>query len=94
MTKKEFVELYQEKMEMNTRAEAERAVNGFLATVQDALAIEKELIFTGFGKFETVEREERTGRNPSTGEEMVIPAKRVVKFKAGSKLADAVEIKK
>jgi DNA-binding protein HU-beta len=44
----------------------------------------------GFGSFGVSERGSRTGRNPQTGKEIVIPAKKVVKFKAGSELNDAV----
>ena len=44
----------------------------------------------GFGIFSTVKRSARTCRNPQAGKSMKIPAKTVVKFKVGSKLADAV----
>ena len=44
----------------------------------------------GFGTFEVAERAERTGRNPQTGAEMVIPASKAPKFKAGKALKDAL----
>ena len=44
----------------------------------------------GFGTFETVERPAREGRNPKTGETIKIAAKKVVKFKAGAELSNAV----
>jgi DNA-binding protein HU-beta len=44
----------------------------------------------GFGTFSVTERKARTGRNPQTGKEIKIEAKKVVKFRAGSKLAEAV----
>ncbi|MGL4402626.1 MAG: HU family DNA-binding protein [Fusobacteriaceae bacterium] len=76
---------------MKTKAEAERAVEGFMETVQEVLVNGDDVTFTGWGKFEAVLREARTGRNPSTGEEMQIAAKKVVKFKVGKKFADSVE---
>ncbi|MGL4253115.1 MAG: HU family DNA-binding protein [Fusobacteriaceae bacterium] len=91
MTKKEFVDLFQKNTGMKTKAEAEKAVEGFMATVQEVMALGDDVTFTGWGKFETVEREARTGRNPSTGAEIQIPAKRVVKFRIGKKFAEAVE---
>ncbi|MGL4533793.1 MAG: HU family DNA-binding protein [Fusobacteriaceae bacterium] len=90
MTKKEFVTIYAEKSGMKTKVEAERALDAFLETVQEALEISNEIAFTGFGKFEVVERAERMGRNPKTGEEIKIEAKKAVKFKAGKLLSDAV----
>ena len=50
-----------------------------------------KLQLIGFGTFSTVKRSARTCRNPQTGKAMEIPAKTVVKFKVGSKLADAVK---
>jgi DNA-binding protein HU-beta len=45
----------------------------------------------GFGTFSVVKRKAREGRNPQTGKAIKIPAKKVVKFKAGKKLADKVK---
>jgi DNA-binding protein HU-beta len=50
-----------------------------------------KLQLIGFGTFSIIERSARTCRNPQTGESMKIPAKKVVKFKVGSKLAEAVK---
>ncbi|MGL6099303.1 MAG: HU family DNA-binding protein [Fusobacteriaceae bacterium] len=91
MTKKEFVELFQKNTGMKTKAEAEKSVEGFMETVQEVLVNGDDVTFIGWGKFEAVLREARTGRNPSTGAEIEIPAKKVVKFKVGKKFADAVE---
>lgn len=90
MLKKEFVELFQKKAETKTKAEAERVVEAFLNTLEEALVEDQDVSFTGFGKFEVVERAERLGRNPKTGEDIIIDAKKVVKFKAGKALADKV----
>lgn len=90
MTKKEFVELYFEKGGFETKIETERKMKAFLETVEEALVKGEEVIFTGWGKWEVVEKAERVGRNPKTGEEVVIPAKKAIKFKAGKALEEKV----
>lgn len=90
MTKKEFVELYFEKGEFETKTEAERKMKAFLETVEEALVQGEDIIFTGWGKWEIVERAERVGRNPKTREEVVIPARKAIKFKAGKSLEEKV----
>ena len=90
MTKQEFVALYQEKMELSTKKEAERLVNGFFSTLEGVLEKGEELSVIGFGKFEVVSKPARIGRNPKTGEELKIAAKKAVKFKVGKALADKV----
>ena len=90
MTKKEFVDLYFEKGGFETKVEAEKKAKAFLETVEEALVKGEEVIFTGWGKWEVVEKAERVGRNPKTGEEVVIPAKKAIKFKAGKALEEKV----
>ena len=90
MTKQEFVVLYQEKMKLSTKKEAERLVNGFFSTLEGVLEKGEELSVIGFGKFEVVSKPARIGRNPKTGEEVKIAAKKAVKFKVGKALADKV----
>lgn len=51
----------------------------------------EEITFLGFGKFEVVERAARTCRNPQTGKEMKVEAKKAVKFKAGKALSEKVK---
>jgi len=90
MTKKEFVALFADKGSFESKAEAERKLEAFMATVEDILTKGEEVNFIGWGKFEVTKRAARKGRNPKTGEEIKIPAKKVVKFKAGRKLNDKV----
>jgi len=90
MTKKEFVALFADKGSFESKAEAERKLEAFVATVEDILTKGEEVNFIGWGKFEVTKRAARKGRNPKTGEEIKIPAKKVVKFKAGKKLNDKV----
>ena len=86
VSKKEFVALYKEKGTFKTKVEAEKNLNAFMDLVEELLASGREVGFTGWGKFKVTHREERKGRNPQTGEEIVILAKNSVKFKAGKKL--------
>ena len=65
-------------------------VNQFLDTVEETLLKGDSVQFVGWGTFEVKERAARTGINPQTKKEIKIPAKNVVKFKVGKKLADNV----
>jgi len=73
-----------------TKADAERALNGIMEAITDALSKGDKVALIGFGTFSTTKRAARDGRNPQTGKTMKIKAKTVAKFKAGAKLADAV----
>lgn len=86
MKKKEFADLLAEKGVFEFKNEAEAKVNTILDVMKEVILTEGELSFVGWGKFEIVDRAERKGRNPNTGETMVIPAKKVVRFKPGKVL--------
>jgi DNA-binding protein HU-beta len=58
--------------------------------VEETLASGEPVQLVGFGSFSVIERAAREGRNPATGETLAIPAKKIVKFKAGKTLAVAV----
>lgn len=73
-----------------TETQADDALDAFCTIVKSELAHGGEVEIKGFGSFSTHERKERMGRNPKTGAPAVIPAARVVKFKAGKALKDAV----
>ena len=90
MNKKEFVAAYKERTGIETMAEAERKVDAFLGLVEEKLVTGEEINFVGWGKWEVVDKSAKTGRNPKTGEEIQIPAKKAVKFKAGKSFADKV----
>ncbi len=90
MTKKEFIALFAEKGNFESKAEAERKLDVVLDLFEEILVNGDDINFVGWGKFEVKETVARTGRNPKTGEEIEIPAKKVVKFKAGKGLADKV----
>ncbi|PIF04985.1 MAG: DNA-binding protein [Draconibacterium sp.] len=73
-----------------TKADAKKALDAFVSATTDALKGGDRVALVGFGSFSVTERGARTGRNPQTGKEIKIAAKKVVKFKAGSELGDAV----
>ena len=90
VNKKDFVAMYKDKGTFKTKIEAETNLNAFMELVEELLASGKEVSFTGWGKFRVTHRDERKGRNPQTGKEIMIPAKNSVKFKTGKKLDDKV----
>ncbi|MGC9967085.1 MAG: HU family DNA-binding protein [Syntrophobacteraceae bacterium] len=74
-----------------TKAQAEKAVDGFVMAVSGALAGGDKITLVGFGTFSVGSRSQREGRNPRTGEKIKIPASKVVKFKAGKTLSEKVK---
>ncbi|MFW6248877.1 MAG: HU family DNA-binding protein [Bacteroidota bacterium] len=74
-----------------TKADAKRALDAFVNTTTKALKKGDRVALVGFGSFSVSKRSARTGRNPQTGAPIKIDAKKVVKFKAGSELSDAVK---
>ncbi len=69
-----------------TKADTKKAIDAFIEVVSEALKSGDRVALVGFGSFSIKERKERKGRNPQTGQEIIIRAKKVVKFKAGSDL--------
>ncbi len=89
MKKKELIEKIADAADIS-KTDAEKALNGTLATIAECLKDGDKVTLVGFGTFSVSKREARQGRNPQTGKAISIPARNVVKFKAGSKLAEAV----
>jgi len=73
-----------------SKADAKRALEGFVSATTGALKKGDKLSLVGFGSFSVSKRAARTGRNPQTGKEIKIAAKNVVKFKAGADLSGSV----
>ena len=73
-----------------TKKDAESVVNATFDLIAAQLAAGQRVQISGFGIFETKDREARTGRNPITGESVQIAAKRAPAFKAGKALKDRV----
>ena len=90
MNKSELVEAMAKAAGVS-KAASEKALNGALAAITKALKKGDKVTLVGFGTFSVAKRAARQGRNPQTGNMIKIGAKKVAKFKAGSKLADAVK---
>ena len=89
MNKSELIATMAESADISKVAAA-KALDGIMQAVSSTLAKGKSVTLIGFGKFSVSKRATRTGRNPQTGKPLKIAAKNVAKFKAGSKLVDAV----
>jgi len=85
LTKAELAEALHEQVGLNKR-EAKELVDLFFDTLSDTLAGGESVRLSGFGNFELRDKPQRPGRNPKTGEEIPITARRVVTFRPGQKL--------
>jgi integration host factor subunit alpha len=91
LTKAELADLLFEKVGINKR-EAKDMVEAFFEEIRNALEHGDNVKLSGFGIFKLRNKPQRPGRNPRTGEEMPITARRVVTFHASQRLKDEVEL--
>lgn len=91
MNKGELVASIAETGEM-TKVAAGKALDSVLANMAEAMKRGERVTIAGFGSFRVVERAEQKGRNPQTGQAIVIPAHNVVKFRPGKKLCSKVKL--
>ena len=89
MNKTELIEVVAQNADLKKK-DAEAAVNAGLAAIEDALVAGEKVQLIGFGTIEVKAKAARTGRNPSTGATITIPATKQVKFSAGKTLKDKV----
>ncbi len=89
MNKEELVQEVAKKASV-TQREAVEVLNALVETVQKTVAKGEKVTLVGFGTFERRERAARNGRNPQTGKEIKIEAKKVPAFSAGKKFKSAV----
>ena len=89
MNKTELINQIAESADISKKAAGD-ALQGLMLAITDTLVKGDKLQLIGFGTFSVTKRSARDGRNPQTGKAMKIPAKKVVKFKVGSKLSEAV----
>lgn len=89
MNKTELVAAIAEKTTLSKK-DTELVLKAFVDVVTEQLQNGDKVQLTGFGTFEVAKREQREGKNPLTGDKMVIPAANVPKFKAGKGLKDEV----
>ncbi len=87
MTKADLVDVMAKEAEI-TKAAAALALDAYVGAVTKELKKGGRIGLVGFGTFSVAKRKAREGRNPQTGKAIKIPAKKVVKFKAGKELAD------
>ena len=90
LTKADLAEMLFDDLGLNKR-EAREIVEMFYAEIGEALEKNDNVKISGFGNFELRDKKSRPGRNPKTGEEVAISARRVVTFKPGQKLKSRVE---
>jgi integration host factor subunit alpha len=90
LTKAELAELLFEQVGLNKR-EAKDMVDTFFGEIRDALERGESVKLSGFGNFQLRDKPQRPGRNPKTGEEIPISARRVVTFHASQKLKAQVD---
>ena len=74
-----------------TKKDCEAALTAFTGAVETAMKSGDKVQMVGFGSFEVKERPARVGRNPRTGETLTIPACKMVKFRPGKMLKDALD---
>ena len=90
MNKTELVNAIAEKAQL-TKVQAKAALEAALEAVAEDLAKGEKVALIGYGTLSVVEKGERTGINPATKAKITIPAKKVIKFKAGAELAAKVK---
>lgn len=89
MTKKDLIELVAKKANLTNKASRD-SVQAFLNGIRDSLKRGEKVVITGFGTFSIRKRAERPGRNPKTGEKIVISARKAPGFTPGKTLKKAV----
>jgi integration host factor subunit alpha len=90
LTKAEMAERLFDELGVNKR-EAKELVEQFFEEIRLALECAEQVKISGFGNFDLRDKKQRPGRNPKTGEEIPIKARRVVTFRPGQKLKARVE---
>lgn len=90
MNKAELIEAIASSAKIS-KADAKKALDGFIESTTKALKKGDRVALVGFGSFSVTKRAARKGRNPQTGKEITIKAKNVVRFKAGAELQTKVK---
>ncbi len=93
MTKEELVKNVSKKMEVSQSA-ASKSIDGIFDVLKESLGKGDSFRMIGFGTFKVVDRSERKGRNPRTGQEITIPAQKTVRFLPGKQLRELMNPKK
>ena len=89
MTKEELIDKVASDAKI-TKVQARAALESFMDSIKKTLKKGGRNLLVGFGTYSVSKRKARIGRNPQTGKEIKIPAKKVVKFKAGKAFSDYI----
>ena len=89
LTKKDLIESIRSNNDL-TMKQSTDLVASIIAIIKDTLVSGEDVLISGFGKFCVKQKAERKGRNPSTGEEQMLQARKVVTFKCSGKLRETV----
>jgi len=76
-----------------TRKQSTETVETFLEIIKNTLESDEDVLISGFGKFSVKQKAERRGRNPATGEDMMLAPRKVVTFRCSGKLRDKINRK-
>lgn len=87
LTKAQIIEAFQNRMGF-TKNQSADIVESILAIIKQTLSDGEDVLISGFGKFCVNDKQERRGRNPATGEDMMLSPRKVVTFKCSGKLRD------
>ena len=90
MNKSEILASISDRVDMNRR-DVEMVIDSLFDVICEQLRDGEKVVLSGFGTFEVRNRVERSGRNPRTGEEIIVPEQKTPAFKAGKLLKDAVK---
>lgn len=90
LTKADLVQQVYKSHPSLTKSQATNSVESFLAISKEALIKGDDLLLSGFGKFNVKDKKSRRGRNPQTGDELILDSRRVVTFKPSGILRDKI----
>ena len=85
LTKADLVDKVYKNLDL-TKTQTSRIVEAFLRIAKDSLRNNQDVLLSGFGKFSVKNKQPRKGRNPQTGAELILDARRVVTFKPSGQL--------
>ncbi|MCP3951180.1 MAG: integration host factor subunit alpha [Desulfobacterales bacterium] len=87
LTKAQIIESFQNNLGF-TKNQSSEIIESILSIIKDALSDSEDVLISGFGKFCVNQKKERRGRNPATGDDMMLAPRKVVTFKCSGKLRD------
>ena len=89
-TKADLIDKVHASNPMLTKAKTREAIETILHTIKSSLASNEDVLVSGFGKFSVKSKSARKGRNPQTGESLMVDARKVITFKPSKKLREKI----